>query len=229
MTTPLPKSRLRSPKEFLLGRVAVREGLITSDQLHDCVLFQKRSAPTTPLGRIFIEKGVLSPEQLETLLATQREATQELSEQELTRVRSATFGQIALGANLLETEMLHKALREQALEEDEGRGRPLGAILVQWGALSPEQCDYVLGIQRRTIVLCTSCGATYNVERMVPGRRFRCGKCRADLVVPPRTWFADAAGASDADAGIPDLEAFEPQPIPVAPPEPMPPTSTAKP
>lgn len=217
MTTPMPERRLASPKEFLLGRMAVREGLITAEQLHDCVLYQKRSAPSTPLGRLMVARGLLTLEQVEGLLAGQREAARVIGEQELSRLRSATFGQIALRASLLDTDVLHRALREQALEEDAGRGRPLGEILVEWGALSREQADYVLGIQRRTIVLCTSCGSTYNVERMVPGRRFHCGKCRAELVVPQRTWLAGAVAASEDDAGIPDLESLEPLPITTAP------------
>ncbi len=175
---------MSSPKELLFGRMAISRGLLTKEQLDECVRFQQERAPNCPLGLVMIDKGFLTSEQLQELVTAQKEAFQGVDPQRLRKLEDAVFGQIVIKEGMASTEEVHQALRDQALEDEQGHARRLGEILVEKGLLLAEQVEEVLAIQRRRIVLCPSCGAQFNVEKLESGKKFMCGKCRTTLTVP---------------------------------------------
>jgi hypothetical protein len=64
--------RARKRKEALLfGKVATREGLLTEDDLNDCLREQAREGETRSLGELMVARGYLSVGQVRELLAKQ--------------------------------------------------------------------------------------------------------------------------------------------------------------
>lgn len=55
----------------LFGRLAVREGMLTQDQLNECLRLKGRAGERRTLGEIMVAEGILSREQVKDLLARQ--------------------------------------------------------------------------------------------------------------------------------------------------------------
>ena len=60
-----------SKEAFLFGRLAVREGMATQDQLNACLRLQGRAGEKRSLGEIMVAERVLSKDQVKNLLARQ--------------------------------------------------------------------------------------------------------------------------------------------------------------
>ena len=55
--------------DFLIGRIALERGLISVDQLAECLNDQKASSAST-LGAVMLRKGLIKQRDLDTLLDT---------------------------------------------------------------------------------------------------------------------------------------------------------------
>lgn len=60
-----------SKEEVLFGRLAVREGLLTSEQMNACLRLQGSPGEKRTLGEILVAEGLLSSSQIKALLAQQ--------------------------------------------------------------------------------------------------------------------------------------------------------------
>ncbi len=219
-----------APKDILFGRLAISMGFLTREQLDEAVKYQKERAPNCPLGLVLVDKGFIQAEDLQELISAQKEAFQLVDPTRMQKIEDAIFGQIAVKENLLQQDAVHQALRDQAIEVDTGGKRRIGEILVELGLLSAEQVEWVLAVQRRRFVVCSGCGAQFNIEKLEPGKKFKCGKCKATLEAPmemaplpppppppkpeiPETPGLDSLGLSLEDsasaAGLGDLESLE--------------------
>lgn len=58
-------------EDMLLGRLAVREGVCTQEQVDECLRIQSMNRSSAPLGDILLYKGYLTDLQLKNLLARQ--------------------------------------------------------------------------------------------------------------------------------------------------------------
>jgi hypothetical protein len=65
-----PLARKRKEAQ-LFGKLAVREGLITEEEVNDCLREQGREGETRTLGEILVAKGYLSIEKVKELLGKQ--------------------------------------------------------------------------------------------------------------------------------------------------------------
>src|SRR5688572_60290 len=61
--------------DLLLGKIALREGLITREQLFDCLQAQERN-PSKSIGSIMVARGYLRNEDVERLVEIQKKAFQ---------------------------------------------------------------------------------------------------------------------------------------------------------
>jgi DNA-directed RNA polymerase subunit RPC12/RpoP len=59
-------------EDLVLGRLAVREGLCTQEQIDECLRAQANGRETAPLGDILLYKGYLTEIQLKGLLSRQQ-------------------------------------------------------------------------------------------------------------------------------------------------------------
>lgn len=60
-----------SKESILLGKLALRDRLMTEEQVNACLQIQARATEKRTLGEIMIQKGYLTPKQLKSLLAKQ--------------------------------------------------------------------------------------------------------------------------------------------------------------
>ena len=66
---------MSTPKrDLLLGKIALRAGLITREQLYDCLIVQDRN-PSRTLGAILISRGHLKKQDVDRLLEMQKKAS----------------------------------------------------------------------------------------------------------------------------------------------------------
>ncbi|MEK7865822.1 MAG: DUF1570 domain-containing protein [Planctomycetota bacterium] len=195
-----------SPREVLLGRIAVKRGLLSPEELTRAIEEQTRRGDVT-LGVLLVQLGLLSQLQLNDLLAEQQAA---LSAQAPAAppappgapAKPVTQGQNLLGrravdAGLLTPDQLNDCIREQGLREGQGRFQRLGEILVDKGLLTATQVEALIGAQGKRLLKCPKCHAQYNVAGD-SGPSPACPRCRVALVVaaataPPPDPFATAA------------------------------------
>ena len=63
----------RRKEDLLFGKLAVREGLVTEDQVNDCLRRQAaHQGDPRSLGEVMVDRGFLSPDQVKHLLARQQ-------------------------------------------------------------------------------------------------------------------------------------------------------------
>ena len=61
---------------YLIGMIALREKLITREQLFDCLQAQERN-PAKTLGEIFVSRGYLRKDDVSSLLGLQKQEMEE--------------------------------------------------------------------------------------------------------------------------------------------------------
>ena len=95
---------------LVIGELAVRDHLISRDQLDDVVEVQQRGGFSRPLGSLMLERKILTKEQLDGLLQRQKQV---LVEYEKTLSVSGLFGRIAIEIGLIGERHLAEAIRRQ--------------------------------------------------------------------------------------------------------------------
>jgi len=58
----------RRKEAILFGKLAIREGLVSSERMNECLAIQGRTGETRPIGEILVERGYLSSRQVQDLL-----------------------------------------------------------------------------------------------------------------------------------------------------------------
>ncbi len=131
--------------DLLFGALAVKAGFITRDQLRSLIEEQSGSPgdiPPLPVGELCRKSGLLTPEQVERVLEAQR-----LSEFE---TEGGLFGVLAVRNEFASLEDVEQAVQEQREADLSGNGSArLGEILLEMGALTPQQVDALLAAQER--------------------------------------------------------------------------------
>jgi predicted Ser/Thr protein kinase len=181
-------------QELLLGKLALRKGLLTRDQLREALREQARplesGGKVQPLGEILVTKGFLTESGLHRLLDEQHE---QLSRYETTValleapgpnpktlvVADSFLGRILVQTGSASAEDVHRCLRIQAeaIENDLQPIPRLGEVLVARGFATGEAVAHALAIQRKTILECKNCGRKTNGRRFDPGRTYPCPAC----------------------------------------------------
>src|SRR6516165_9633663 len=98
--------------DLLLGKIALREGLITREQLFDCLQAQERN-PSRSLGSIMISRGYLRNEDVDRLVAIQRRAFEATPEGAVANRHTALFGKILVDRGLATEYQVNECLRLQ--------------------------------------------------------------------------------------------------------------------
>jgi DNA-directed RNA polymerase subunit RPC12/RpoP len=157
---------------LVIGELAVRDKLITRDQLDDVVAVQAKSGFSQPLGSLMLEHKLLTKAQLDSLLKRQKEALQEY---EKALSVSGLFGRIAIEVGLITEKQLNEAIRRQLALDFEGKHTKIGQILLSMKAIRPSgfweiiraqgsfkciDCGHVLEEPRfeKTAIHCEKCG-----------------------------------------------------------------------
>jgi len=156
---------------LVIGELAVRDRLISRDQLEDVVAFQAKSNFNQPLGSLMLEHKLLTKAQLESLLKRQKEALQEY---EKALSVSGLFGRIAIEVGLITEKQLNEAIRRQLALDFEGKHTKIGQILLGMKAIRPSGFWEIIRAQGS--FRCLECGHVLN-EPKFEKSAIHCEKC----------------------------------------------------
>ncbi len=156
---------------LVIGELAVREKLVTREQLDELLEAQEREGYTRPIGALMVEKKILTQASLDSLLQRQR---QSIADYERFLAISGLFGRIALERCYITPKQLAWAIRRQLAAEQEGKALKIGQILLQTRILKPEYFWEILHAQGS--YRCSACGHELDRPR-VDGMTVHCEKC----------------------------------------------------
>jgi hypothetical protein len=156
---------------LVIGELAVREGLLTREQLQDVVGLQQKAGFSQPLGALMLERKLLSKAQLDSLLRRQKQV---IADYEKNLSVSGLFGRIAIQMGFIREAQLAEAIRRQLALDYEGKHLKIGQILIGMGALAPMQFWEIIHAQG--LFKCGACGQTLDAPRL-SGTSLYCEKC----------------------------------------------------
>ncbi|MBI2921163.1 MAG: protein kinase [Planctomycetes bacterium] len=196
-------------EDILLGRIALSSGLITRERLDECIHILEQTAGPATLGDIFVERGYITENQLNNLrgLAGRDDPARTTPPAPAGMTESAFFGKLAIQEGLVSAEQVFECLESQVDLEKGGKSRQLGEIMVEKGYLKLGDVSRLLKLQKKVVMRCPNCGASYTVSDELARRPLSCQKCRAPLEVAQRLVVAGSeqlltpGGVSDTILG----------------------------
>jgi hypothetical protein len=156
---------------LVIGELAVRDRLISRDQLDDVVAVQQSGGFSQPLGSLMLEQKLLTPPQLDGLLERQKQVLQDY--EKLLSV-SGLFGRIAIELGMIGEKELAEAIRRQLAHDFDGRNTKIGQILLSMKAISAAQFWEV--IHSQGVFRCGGCGHTLDHPKFQKSA-IHCEKC----------------------------------------------------
>jgi serine/threonine protein kinase len=170
--------------DLLLGKIALREGMITREQLFDCLQAQDRN-PSKSIGSIMVSRGYLRNEDVDRLVALQAKAFDGVTDAaSLTRRKSHVLGRLLVERGLATEYQVNECLRLQGRMTELGiQPVPmLGEVLVRRGYVLPEALETALQLQNLELYACPGCGAAIQLPA-VPGEEdeYTCAACGAGV------------------------------------------------
>jgi serine/threonine protein kinase len=171
--------------DLLMGKIALREGLVTREQLFDCLQAQERN-PSKSLGSILVSRGYLKQEDVERLLQLQKRAFDGRPDGPAARPpRGVLFGKILVDRGLATEYQVNECLRLQGRMGELGiQPIPqLGEILLRRGYINQDGVETALQLQNLQLYTCPDCGAPIEIGEGTPVREsgFACGSCGAEV------------------------------------------------
>jgi hypothetical protein len=157
---------------FLIGQIALQEGLVSPERLEECVRLQ--SSEARGLGEILVSKGYLTRPQLAQLFEIQK---RQFDLVEADPSRGGLFGQIALRLGYITRERLNECLREQQALARGGSSLLLGQLLLKKQYLTPDRFLEILRRQKKDVTRCPGCDRFYDVKDRPSGAKFVCAQC----------------------------------------------------
>jgi serine/threonine protein kinase len=172
---------MSTPKaDLLIGKIALKEGLVTREQLFDCLQAQERN-PSKSLGSILVSRGYLKNEDIERLVELQRRAFETMQEGTQPNRRAALFGKILVDRGLATEYQVNECLRLQGRMAELGiKPVPqLGEILLRRGYVNKEAVETALQVQNLQLYTCPECGAAIDAPSGGSGEESTCRGCGA--------------------------------------------------
>jgi tetratricopeptide (TPR) repeat protein/tRNA A-37 threonylcarbamoyl transferase component Bud32 len=182
---------VKGANPLLLGQIAVHEGLLSPDQLDECLRIQHASDPPRKLGAILIEKGYLTQDKLDALMGIQRLKVDTIAADP---ERGGLFGQIALRLGCITQLQLDECLREQHMLSHDGSPVLLGQIFLRKNYITTDQFLEILRKQKKEVVKCPGCDTLYDSQSHPEGAKFVCSRCGTVVQIPYRQTEARMPG-----------------------------------
>lgn len=166
--------------EILFARIAIRNGLITDEQLEQCLAIQRKHAQGRHIALIMLERGLIDDIQIRAILSVQRRRLHKGG-----RSTSKDF-EVALSKLLLEEKLVtEKDVKDARAAKDEMEERGLfpaiGDILVQRGVLTLEKLNDCISRIDKTELWCENCGKKYRAYGYHDGIKAKCRVCKGTL------------------------------------------------
>lgn len=203
---------MTTQKDEILGKLAVSKGLISPEQLHECIELQKKPPEDSeqtagsgetlpPLGKVMLDRGLLTESQLTELMDEQDRRL--AAAEDYRKIQRAEYlsGQLLVKLNKATQNQVNKCLEIQDKMAQEGADRipRLGELLVEHGFVDGETIRNMLKLQNKDILFCTNCNKQYNVVGVEEGKTYRCKDCGGILL--PKT-LLDTLSVDETTFGI---------------------------
>jgi serine/threonine protein kinase len=167
--------------DFLIGRIALERGLISVDQLAECLNDQK-AASASSLGAVMLRKGLIKQRDLETLLEEQKKRLANALDLSDPKLEDALLGRLLIKQGLVKEAQLYECLRASAELGEKGEKAPrLGELLVRKGYLTTDAVDRIFPSTRKDRYLCPKCGTQFSSFSADDQRFPTCKQCGAVL------------------------------------------------
>ncbi|MBI3857043.1 MAG: serine/threonine protein kinase, partial [Planctomycetes bacterium] len=168
--------------DLLLGKIALREGLITREQLFDCLQAQDRN-PSKSIGSIMVARGYLRNEDVERLVELQKKAFEGGADGAGPQNRrSILLGKIVVEKGLATEYQVNECLRLQGRMSELGINPvpQLGEILLRRNYVDKAALETALQLQNLQLYTCPDCGAAIEIaETKTPREEYKCKACGA--------------------------------------------------
>jgi len=191
--------------EILFGRIAVHNGLISSQELQECIEFQREQATHQHLGQVLLERGLVDEAQARAILAMQRRRLHMGLKPERAALEERVVQRLLAEGTLTQLD-LDRARRDKTEMEERGLFPSIVDILIQMGAVSLREFTRAQRETDQRSLFCAACGKKYRAVGYVPGKDARCRQCGGKLEA------ADAStGSAPAPAEITTKKKDEPE------------------
>ena len=168
--------------DLLLGKIALREGLITREQLFDCLQAQERN-PSKSIGSIMVARGYLRNEDVDRLVEIQKKAFQGVTDGPGPQSRkSVLLGKILVDKGLATEYQVNECLRLQGRMSELGINPvpQLGEVLLRRNYVDKAALETALQLQNLQLYTCPECGAAIEIPDKAPSREeYKCKACGA--------------------------------------------------
>ncbi len=137
----------------MFGVIALSMGMITSEQLQQCLDIQQETTNVRRrLGSIILARGYMTESQVREVLSLQGKTGETTVLPADKRERRKLLGEILVERGFIDNPTLTKALRRQQLLRKTGINPRLGELLIAIGQISRQQLREALGAQSGTQV-----------------------------------------------------------------------------
>ncbi len=168
--------------DLLLGKIALREGLITREQLFDCLQAQERN-PSKSIGSIMVARGYLRNEDVDRLVEIQKKAFEGGGDGVSSPARrSILLGRILVDRGLATEYQVNECLRLQGRMAELGIHPvpQLGEILLRRSYVDKDALETALQLQNLQLYTCPECGASIEIADAGPNKEeYKCKACGA--------------------------------------------------
>ena len=168
--------------DLLLGKIALREGLITREQLFDCLQAQERN-PSKSIGSIMVARGYLRNEDVDRLVEIQKKAFQGGGDGANPQSRkSVLLGKILVDKGLATEYQVNECLRLQGRMSELGINPvpQLGEVLLRHNYVDKTALETALQLQNLQLYTCPECGAAIEIADPTTTREeYKCKACGA--------------------------------------------------
>jgi len=164
-----------------LGKIALREGLITREQLFDCLQAQERN-PSKSIGSIMVARGYLRNEDVDRLIEIQKKAFNGGVDGQPQSRRSILLGKILVDKGLATEYQVNECLRLQGRMSELGITPvpQLGEVLLRRNYVDKAALETALQLQNLQLYTCPDCGAAIEIsDTSAPREEYKCKACGA--------------------------------------------------
>lgn len=172
-----------SKEDFLFGRIAVLNNIITQEQLDEAIAIQKSRPYFSPIAIILLHKNYISRQHLQTILETQKKRLPRPAISPQEKREDLIFAYLAEKLQYTNIDAIYDAIGLQTQMVKRGLLLRLFEVLVNQGYLLPKHAEDILTIQEQAIISCPDCDTKYNILGLQTSV-FVCKKCNAELHIP---------------------------------------------
>ena len=134
-------------KQKLFGMIALSMGLVTQEQLQECLDIQRDSLLPRQLGGVMMSRGYLTEAQVREVLAVQGKTGETTSLPGSKSERKRLLGQILVERGYIDQDTLTAVLKRQELLRKSGIRPRIGELLIAIGKITHGQLSEALQMQ----------------------------------------------------------------------------------